>query len=186
MLEGPRRHQVSQRTHKARPTTPFSPPTGGSSCLASRGGMLAPAPTPQAARRGGCKRLVEKTLTEGRPIAAVLAGVRLATSLLQRVVVLGGRLVHRPSQQRSSSWELLHGALTPPSNTHTTRQTMSLSYPHLPETAGSASIHRKSFFSLVTTSGENGKGHSENGGFPGSLGQPFGFDTVQIHKKNNS
>jgi len=89
-----------QLTHMAQPTTPSSPHRG-EQLFSISGGMLAPAPTPQAARRGGCKRLVEKTLTEGRPIAAVLAGVRLATSLLQRVVVVGGRLVRR---------------LTPPSN----------------------------------------------------------------------
>ena len=99
---------------------PVLAPTGGSSCLASRGGCLRLLLRPRQLA-GEDASAWSSYLTEVKPSVGFLATGRVATCLASGVVVVAGRLVRHPSQRRSSSSKLLSGALTPPSNPHTTR-----------------------------------------------------------------
>ena len=130
LLQTTRRHEeVPKLTHMAGPTTPSSPHRG-KQLFGISGGILAPASTLQAARRGGCRRLVELR-NWWEPSVGFLAAGRVGTCLASAGGGSGWATCSPPSQRRSSSSKLLRGALTPPSNPHTTRQPYVTSMTHI-------------------------------------------------------
>ena len=141
LLQLARRRKSALRSPLFHPKAPRSAPTGGSSYLASRGGCmrLLLRPRKPAGEDAGPW---SSHLTEGRPIAGVLAEGRLATSLASACSGSGWTTGSPFLRSNTPVGGLRFGALTPPSNSHTTRQPklMSLYDPHLPETAGSAAI----------------------------------------------